>query len=142
MERRVNLEGILYEGEEFKPLTGNQGNTSGELAHLRNTYMEAEREYFEHILADDEIRSFFLNLVNLNASELLDEATKIQEKLETGQLETPEDLEKMANMSPEEKDEFHMKNLEAAEGLMCLLFAAVRDKANIKNKIKGNIFEK
>ena len=131
MERRVNLEGILYEGEEFKPLTGNQGNTSGELAHLRNTYMEAEREYFEHILADDEIRRFFLNLVNLNASELLDEATKIQEKLETGQLETQADLEKMEHMTPEERDKFHMQKLETAEGLMCLLFAAVRDKAKI-----------
>lgn len=63
---------------------------------------------------------------------LFDEAMKIQEKLETGQLESTQELEKMRSMTPEERDEFHMEKLENVEGLMCLLLAATRDKVLIK----------
>ena len=42
----------------------------------------------------------------------------------------------MESMSPEEKDAYHLLKLERAEGLMCLLFAAARDKAKILELVR------
>jgi hypothetical protein len=61
---------------------------------------------------------------------------EIQTLLETGELETLEELEQMNDMTPEERDVFHMKKLEHAEGLMCLYFAAARDKVLMKVLIR------
>lgn len=135
--KRYNLEGIMYnEDGSFKPLTASYGNTSGELAHYRNTYMEAEREYFEQLLSVESIRDEFSKFMNCGSYALLDEAIKLQTMLEYGNLETLEELEKMKSMTPEERDNFHMKKLEHAEGLMCLYFAAARDKALILELVK------
>ncbi|MBR3199698.1 MAG: hypothetical protein IKG27_06885 [Bacilli bacterium] len=131
-KKGINLEGIFYDEKgNFTPLTDNKGITSGQLAHLRNTYMEAEKEYFEVILSDDALRNGFLDLLKEDSEELLKKALEIQYKLETGQLESEEDLEKMKEMNPEERDELHMMRLEQAEGLMCLYYAAVRDKVKV-----------
>ena len=47
MEEKNNLADSFYEQDgSFIPRTGSSGNTDPELAHIRNTYMEAEREYF------------------------------------------------------------------------------------------------
>ncbi len=127
-EKRVNLEGVLYSGNEFMPLTGGKGNTNGELAHLRNTYMEAERDYFEYLLTDEILRDSFLELIERDSEDLFKRATELQEQLETGELESAEEREMMEQMTPEERDAFHMQKLEQAEGLMCLLFAAARDR--------------
>ncbi len=131
-EKRVDLEGILYNQDgTFKPVTGNHGNVSEKLAHLRNTYMESEREYFEYLLAIDSIRIEFESLLNEHANNLFECAMQIQEKLETGELETSEEKARMETMSPEEREAFHMQKLERAEGLMCLLYAAAKDKVKI-----------
>ena len=122
---------MYYEDGEFKPLTASHGNINGKLAHLRNTYMTAEREYFEELLKDDKLYEKFETYLNYSADELFDCATTLHEKLEYGEIETPEELEQMKKMTPEERDEYHLRNLEAAEGLMCLLYAAARDKALI-----------
>lgn len=133
MGERVDLEGFMYEEDgSFKPLTASHGNVDGSLAHLRNTYMEAERNYFERLLSRDKVRDAFLQYIDCDSDVLFDEAMKIQERIETGQLETREELENMRMMHPEERDSFHMQKLENAEGLMCLLLAATRDKVLVK----------
>ena len=130
--KRVDLTGILYDEKgEFIPQTASHGNVNGDLAYLRNTYMEAEREYFETLLAIPEIREKFMEYLDCSSDYLFAEATRIQDKLENGELETKEDIERMKSMSSEEKDLYHLKRLEYAEGLMCLLFAAARDKVFI-----------
>lgn len=133
---RMDLEGTFYNADgSFKPQTASHGNISGSLAHLRNTYMQAERDYFEHLLAIDEVRDEFFQYMNYDSDALFEAAIKIQEKIETGQLETSKELEKMKSMQQEERDNFHMQKLEQAEGLMCLLYAATRDKALIKELV-------
>ena len=132
----ISLDGIMYnEDGSFIPLTGNNGNIDGELSDLRNTYLESEKKYFEHLLSDPDIFVQFKSLLDESADALFDYAVKFQQSLENGELETPEDLAKMANMSPEERDQFHMNKLIKAEGFMCLLFAAARDKVRIKELI-------
>ena len=65
------------------------------------------------------------------------EVEKLEESLNaTSKVETLEELEQMKNMSPEERDSFHMRKLEHAEGLMCLYFAAARDKALIRELVR------
>ena len=56
MEKRVDLEGVLYnEDGSFKPFTDAWGNVNGEISVARNTYMEAERAYFEQLLVIDNL---------------------------------------------------------------------------------------
>ncbi len=62
---------------------------------------------------------------------LFEDAIEIYKKIESGELESEDDKIKMASMSSTDRDNFHMKKLEQAEGLMCLLLAAARDKARI-----------
>lgn len=124
--------GMYNNDGTFKPLTANYGNVNGELANLRNTYMESEREYFEKLLEDEGILNYFVGISeNFNGEILIKEAMKIQEKLETGNLETQEELTLMQQMNPNERETFHLKKLEKAEGIMCILFAAARDKVKI-----------
>lgn len=135
---KVNLEGILYnEDGSFKPLTGKHGNISDELAHARNVYMEATREYFELLLADKEIREIFVTLTNEHGESLITAANVIRDRLENGMLESKEELEEMKKMSPEERDEFHMRKLEKAMGLMELLYAAAKDKVKMIELVKN-----
>lgn len=136
-EKKVNLDGIMYDEQgNFVPLVGRHGNISGELAHLRNTYMEAEKSYFEELLSDSKIREEFSKLVELESEDLFNLAMEIQSKLEFGTLETPEDLAKMQNMDSVSRDAYHMARLERAEGMMALLYAAAKDKVKLKQKIK------
>lgn len=133
---RVNLEGIMYNSDgSFKPLTASYGNIDGNLANLRDTYMEAERKYFEELLSRDSVKEYFLRCIDYDSDALFHEAMKIQERLETGQLETKEELESMKFMSPEQRDFFHMQKLENAEGTMCIFLAATRDKTLIKELV-------
>lgn len=136
-EKGINLEGVFYDKEgNFTPLTDNHGNVRGDLAHLRDTYMKSEREYFEYLLSIEEVRNTFLSYLQFNSDELFQYAIEWQEKLETGLLEDEHDLKRMEYMTPEEKDAFHMRKLEEAEGMMCLLLAAARDKAKILELVK------
>jgi len=133
MNDKTNLESNFYNADgTFKPLTASHGNIDGSLAHYRDTYMQAERDYFGQLLARDEVRDRLVQYVDYDSDMLFSAATKIQEQLETGQLETMEDLQQMQSMQPEQREAFHMRKLENAEGLMCLLLAATRDKVLIK----------
>ena len=136
-EKSVNLDGVMYnEDGTFKPLQGSHGNIYEGVAHLRNTYMESEREYFEYLLSIESLRNEFLKYLDCNSDELFNTAMRIQEKIEYGMLESPQELEQMKLMSPEEKDNYHIRKLESAEGLMCLLLAAIRDKVKILELLK------
>ena len=134
---KIDLTGILYnEDGTFKPMTASHGNISGELANLRNTYLEAERDYFEHLLVDNDFRIFFKKMIDEYDSEaLFNIAMGYMEKLESGEIETEEEKQLMKSMSPELRDSFHMYKLENIEGLICLLLAAARDKVRIHELI-------
>ena len=134
---RVDLTNILYnEDGTFKPLTDYHGNVSFDLANLRNKYMEAEREYFEHLLSFENIYQRFLKAVDMNSDDLFAYAMRIKDKLETGTLETPDEMAEMAKMSPEQREKYHMMMLEIAEGEMCLYLAAAKDKIKIQELVK------
>mgnify|MGYP007070217534 CR=1 FL=1 len=129
---RLDLEGILFESDgSFIPFTANHGNVDGEIAEYRNIYMEAERNYFEKLLSVPHIKETFKKLVIDNDSndDLFQFAFSLQEAIENGNLETPEELKNMESMSSADRDNYHMKKLEEAEALMCIAFAAIRDKA-------------
>lgn len=137
MNENINYGSMMYdENGSFIPQTGSHGNMSEKLAHLRNTYMEAEREYFECLLSDKSVRDEFLTLLEIHADNLFDYALTIQEQLEYGNLESEEEKSKMKSMSSEQRDAYHMQKLERAEGMMCLLFAAAKDKVRVLELIK------
>ena len=133
-----NLEEVFYDEEgKFQPLTDTaHGNTNGELAHVRNTFMDTERERFLELLQDNKVLERFIDLLTLDSESLLEEAQKLQEELEYGEIETREEQERMKSMTLEERDQFHMDNLTRVEGLIILLSAAARDKVKILELIK------
>lgn len=121
---------------KFIPLTGRHGNINSKLSYLRNTFMEAEREYFEYLLSIDRIRNKFISLLDEHSDDLFDYAVMLQDSLEYGEIVTEKDKKLMQSMTPDERDAYYMKKLEYIEGLLCLLFAAARDKTKIKELIK------
>ena len=136
-ENGIKNDSFYNKDGTFRPLTSRDGNIDGELSHLRNTYMESEREYFEFLLSKQDIRDLFQEYVmNYNSEELFKRAISIQNKIETGMVENQEDLEKMKNMTPEEKEKYHMKLLARSEGMMCLLLAATRDRVKMMHLVK------
>ena len=99
--------------------------------------MEAEKDYFLQLLADERIRNYVAELLyNCSPDNLFDEAMKIQEKLETGNLESEQEKLQMQSMTTKEREQYHFEKLIYAEGIMCLLFGAIRDKAIILDKIQ------
>ena len=137
LEKKVNLDGIMYdENGSFVPFTGSRGNIYADVALVRNTYMDAEKEYFEQLLANDALRKRFYEFMSYNTDVLYETAMKIHDDLENGNLETKEELEQMKLMTPAERDNFHNQKLYEAEGMMCLLLAAIRDKIKILELVK------
>lgn len=131
------LNGILYDkNNEFTPLTNSHGNVDENLSNLRNIYMTAEKDYFEKLMSNNNIRERFIQFLNDDSDKLFQATLEIQTALETGKLETSKQIEQMKNLSPEQREKLHMENLEIAEGLMCLLFAAARDKVDILEYVK------
>ena len=115
------LDDIMYnEDGTFRPFLGHHGNISGEIADYRNTYMEAEKDFFSALLSDEQIRNYIRDLLeNGSTDDLFYQATVIQEALENGRLESPEEQNQMNEiMSPEEREQFHLNKLIYAEGLM------------------------
>ena len=131
-QKRVNLDGIMYdENGNFIPLAASHGNISSDLANFRDTYMKAEKEYFEYLLAIPRFYEAFNSYLHFDSGTLFSYAEDIHDRIENGNLESTKDLEIMKNMTPEERELFHLQKLEYAEALMCLLLAAARDKARI-----------
>lgn len=136
-EEYSNIQGYLdsqfyTEDGEFKPVVASHGNISGEFAYVRNAYMEAERDYFTALLSNKSIRDQFTSYAysdNYNPDFLFEAAMKLQENLENDNLHTKEELDAMKDMTPEERDRFHIDKLSETEGLIALLLGAIRDKA-------------
>lgn len=126
---------MYNEDGSFRPLQGISGNVSDELADFRNIYMEAEKEYFETLLSDEKLRDYFESLIDEHGEELIKTAKKLHSMIEFGELESKEEVEMMKQSTPSEREKYHMHKLEEAEGLMCLLLAAARDKVKIKTLI-------
>ena len=125
------------ENGNFIPLNDhNNGNMSEEIATLRDTYMQAEREYFEELLSDDGLYAYFLELKNSNVDDLIKKITELHDKLETGELATEKDKELMERMNPEERDNYYNHLLEHTEAILCLTLASVRDLIMVKTKVK------
>ena len=135
IEERID-ELFYDENGNFIPLTASHGNIRGKLAFLRNTFLEAEREYLIYLLSDEHFRSRFNEYLGYSSDELFRTAMKLQSRLEYGELETEEEKNMMANMTPEERDNYHMEKLEKAEGIICLLLAAAKDKVLVKELVK------
>ena len=137
--KKLNLEDIMYHSDgSFMPFVGHHGNIGIEIENYRNTYMEAERDYFSYLLADKQLRDYLEDLLHdYRPGDIFEEAITLQEKIESGELESREEKEKMKLMSPEERDQFHLNRLMYAEGTLCLLYAAIRDKALVLDEIES-----
>ena len=128
-----NYEPYFDEEGNFVPIGRSSGNVDGNTAHLRDTFLESEREYARALLSDPEIINFFrTKITDYSPSHLIEQAVEIQNQLESGQLETEEERKTMEKWQPEERDEFHMEKLEQAEKELILLFAAISDKVILK----------
>ena len=131
MEREdIELERFDENGS-FIPLTDNYGNTSGEVARLRDDFLKAEKDYFIELLSDEMMYKQFVDLIEQDPEYLFNYAMGLQEQLEQDNIETLEEKEAMKLMTPEDREKFHLKRLEDIEGFICLLLAAIRDKALI-----------
>ena len=131
MEREdIELERFDENGS-FRPLTDNYGNTSGEVARLRDDFLKAEKDYFIELLSDEMMYKQFVDLIEQDPEYLFNYAMGLQEQLEQDNIETLEEKEAMKLMTPEDREKFHLKRLEDIEGFICLLLAAIRDKALI-----------
>ena len=119
------------ENGSFIPLTDFSGNSKDDLSLLRNTYMEAERNYFKALLNIPNVMAKFSALQLLDSDELFEKAMYYQQLLESGNIETEEEKKEMAKMTLEERNEYHIGKLEEIEGIICLLLAATRDRVYI-----------
>ena len=102
------------ESGEFKPLNDEEGNISEDIAHLRNVFLEAEKDYFLALLSTNV--EYFNELVELPTDLLYAEAQKRIDMIENGQV----------------KEE----NLEYEEGIITFCLAAIRDKALILKLVR------
>lgn len=87
----------------------NNNNINGEAAHLRDTFLEAEKEYLEYLLKNDSVMNLIRNLNGNYSSDLLFKTAKdLIDRVEAGEF-----------------DDEEMKNVEAQ---ITVLLAAIKDK--------------
>lgn len=129
--KKMNLKGIFYdENGSFMPLTTNEGNDNEKKAHMRNTYMESEKDFFEEIFGNEKYYNKIINLLNEPVDKLFRRAAILQNELENGNLKMELDPEEIKGKT---KEEIYLTMLEKAEIEICLCYAAARDK--ISNSI-------
>lgn len=105
--------------EKFVPFNNNHGNVDGEIAYLRDTFLNSEMEYLKHLLSSESIRKNMEELLNYNNPELLyKKAIERIEKIENGEVDE--------------------KHLPIIEGEITLLLASIQDKALINELILIN----
>ena len=99
------LDDIMYNDDgTFRPFVGHHGNVDGEIAYYRDTYMEAEKEYFLFFFAYEKVRKYIAELLyNGSSDDIFDEVIQIQERLESGNLESEQEIIQMKSMIPEER---------------------------------------
>ena len=92
-------------------------NISNEAAHLRDTFLDSEKEYVLSLLQDESLKDFIININRChNADELLYIAQDLVDKVEN-------------NLIPYEK-------MDQVEKKLVILLSAIRDKVLIKVKEK------
>lgn len=100
---------------DISDITPYKGNVSGDIAHLRDTFLTAEREYVTELLKSEDMRDLITE-INQNSPEVLfDMAQSIVDKVEMGQI-------------PEEE-------MKRAEQQLTVLLAAIQDKVLIKDLV-------
>jgi len=129
-------ENMFIENGEFIPQTAHHGNISGEVAHLRNVYLTAEKDYFTELLQNEDMLEYLRKVINCSSDYLFEEAVKEINKLENGELETEVEKQRMEKMSGKQREMYHIAALSLSEGKIALLLAAIEDKALIKMLIK------
>ncbi len=110
----INEANEFYEDGKFKPLSSSHGNISAEVAHLRNTYLEAEEDYFKMLYTCN--KKLFDDLLTYPSDLLYEEAKKHIDAIEYGEVEE--------------------KDLENEEGMIAFCLAAIRDRVRILELVK------
>lgn len=100
---------------DISDITPYKGNVSGDIAHLRDTFLTAEREYVTELLKSEDMRELIAE-INQNSPEVLfDMAQSLVDKVEMGQI--PED------------------QMVRTEQQLTVLLAAIQDKVLIKDLV-------
>ena len=124
------------ENGNFIPLEAEDGNSLEELANFRNVFLESEREYFLQLLSNKRIRYIFDKFLSMDSESLLRYSIEMSERVENGELESREELMKMKQMSPEEREKYHFHKLLIAEVVIILAAATARDKVKMEELVK------
>ena len=106
----------MNEETKFRPLTANHGNVSGDIAYLRDTFLNAETDYFRALLESEENLDTFLSLLDYPPDKLYDEAVYRISQIELGLIRENE--------------------LSTKEAEITFLLAAIQDKARILELVK------
>lgn len=61
-------------------------NISGEIAHLRDTFLKAEREYVEELIKNDNIVELISEISEYSSEILFEKAKNIMEQVENGMI--------------------------------------------------------
>jgi len=101
--------------EMFIPLTGAYGNVSGDIAHLRDTFLRAEYDYLKALLQVESNRDFIFSALDYPPDLLFQEAQKRIDKIENGEVIESE--------------------LERVEAEITLLLASIKDKVLVKRLV-------
>ena len=115
--------------EKFVPLTSNHGNIDGNIAHLRDEFLNAETDYYIELLRVPEIFNQFVVMIDYPPESLFESAMERMNAIENGE------VEKFLGQDEKVSEEQHLKNLEYLEGMIVMLLGAIRDKAMIKELI-------
>lgn len=116
---------LFFEGK-FVALDAPIVDLDREKVRIRDEFMSGEREFLKELLLSDRI--FCKEMMNIirkekiDSKKALDLAVELYERIENGTLESKDELEEMDSMTPEERDETHLKNLIQAEKTMCIFF--------------------
>lgn len=95
-------------------------NISNEPAHLRDTFLDSEKEYVLHLLQDESLKDFIININRChNADELLYIAQDLVDQVEN-------------NLIPYEK-------MDQVEKKLTVLLAAIRDRVLMKVYSYGDL---
>jgi len=95
----------------------NYDNVNGEAAHLRDVYLEAEKEYVKYLMQFDEVKEMVIGLNHAyNPSYLFQVAQNLIDRVEAG--------------------EFSDEEMESVERKLTVLLAAIHDKILLKELVR------
>ena len=98
--------------ELISSITPNKGNVDGNISHLRDTFLEAEREYVLELLKSEGVRSLITEINEFTPEKLFAISKKLVDDIELGLV--PDD------------------QMELMEQRLTVMLAAIQDKQLIK----------